>query len=204
VPVIGYCAAHRAASRDVLALARAGVHDVMFHGADDQCRAVRRFIDTAAARCGVDDILRAITPGLNVTLLPLVRYCLENPRVTSVAAVADAMGVHRKTLFVHCRGASAPPPGIIITWCRVLLAAHRLATSLRSVEAVAGDLGFTSATALCNMTKRYTGLRPSAFRDGGAMHAVTQAFLSATARAPVMAPDIVIDVTRNQDATHAG
>lgn len=82
VPVIGYCAADRAASRDVLALARAGVHDVMFHGADDRCRVVRRFIDTATTTGGVDDILRAIAPGLNVTLLPLVRYCLENPQVT--------------------------------------------------------------------------------------------------------------------------
>ena len=58
------------------------VHDVTFHGADDRCRVVRRFIDTATTTGGVDDILRAIAPGLNVTLLPLVRYCLENPQVT--------------------------------------------------------------------------------------------------------------------------
>ena len=179
VPVIGYCAAIATASRDVLTLARAGVHDVMFGGIDDHGRAVRRFVDTAAQVCGVDDILRAITPGLNDALLPFVRYCLEHPHVNSVAEAADGLGIHRKTLFVHCREASAPPPGIIMTWCRLLLAAHLLATSLRSVEAVALDLGFASATALRNVTKRYTGLRPTAFRDGSAMPVVTQAFLAA-------------------------
>jgi AraC-like DNA-binding protein len=182
VPVIGYCTQVAAASRDVLTLARAGVHDVMFGGIDDHGRAVRRFVDTAAQASGVDDILRAIAPGLNDTLLPFVRYCLEHPHVNSVAHAADALGIHRKTLFVHCREASAPPPGIIMTWCRLLLAAHLLATSLRSVEAVALDLGFASATALRNVTKRYTGLRPTAFRDGSAMPMVTQAFL-AVARA---------------------
>ena len=180
VPVIGYCTADVTASRDVLTLARAGVHDVMFGSIDDQGRAVRRFVDTAAKACGIDDILRSITPGLNEALLPFVRYCLEHPHVNSVAAAADALGVHRKTLFIHCRGASAPPPGIIMTWCRLLLAAHLLATSLRSVEAVALDLGFASATALRNITKRYTGLRPTEFRDGNAVPAVTRAFLAAT------------------------
>ena len=184
--MIGYCTAHGAASREVLTLARAGVHDVMFGGIDDHARAVRRFVDTAAAAGSVDDILRTIAPGLNDALLPFVRYCLENPQVNSVAAVAEALGIHRKTLFVHCRGASAPPPGIIMTWCRLLLAAHLLATSLRTVEAVALDLGFTSATALRNMTKRYTGMRPTAFRDGTAMPVVTRAFLLAARRAPAV------------------
>lgn len=177
VPVIGYCSAEGVASRDVVTLVRAGVHDVMFRGIDDQGRAVRRFVDTAATTCGVDEILRTVTPGLHPALLPFVRYCLEHPQVTSVAGVADALGVHRKTLFVHCRDACMQPPSIIMMWCRLLLAAHLLATSLRTVEGVARDLGFASATALRNVMKRYTGLRPTAFRDGSGIPAVTRAFL---------------------------
>jgi AraC-like DNA-binding protein len=195
VPVIGYCTPDVSASRDVLTLARAGVHDVMFGGVDDQGRAVGRFVDTAAVARNVDDILNEITPALHVALLPFVRYCLEHPHVTSVAAVAQALGVHRKTLFVHCRGAAAPPPSIIMTWCRLLLAAHSLATSLRSVEAVALDLGFPSATAFRNITKRYTGLRPTAFRDGTAMPVVTQAFLAAARLAPTLPSNSVTEVT---------
>ena len=195
VPVIGYCSPDASASRDVLTLARAGVHDVMFGGIDDQGRAVRRFVETAANICGVDEILKDITPELHVALLPFVRYCLEHPQVTSVAAVARALGVHRKTLFVHCRDACAPPPSIIMTWCRLLLAARLLATSLRSVEAVALDLGFASATALRNITKRYTGLRPTAFRDGTAMPIVTRAFLTASRLTPTLASPSVMQVT---------
>ena len=129
-------------------------------------------------------------------LLPFVRYCLEHPQVHSVSAVANAMGIHRKTLFVHCRDAGAPPPGIIMTWCRLLLAAQQLSMSMRSVETVACDLGFTSARALRNVAKRYTGLRPTAFRDGDAMLVVTQAFLAATARVAPTPPAIVRGVTR--------
>ena len=203
VPVIGYCAPDGTSSRDVLTLARAGVHDVMFRGIDDHGRAVRRFVDTAATASGVDEILRAITPGLHTNLVPFVRYCLEHPQVHSVMAVADALGIHRKTLFVHCRDACAPPPGIMMTWCRLLLAAQRLASSMRSVEAVAGDLGFASARALRNVAKRYTGLRPTAFRDSNAMPIVTQAFLSAAARVSVMSPGFVRHVTTNQTTTDA-
>ena len=199
VPVIGYCTVDRAASRDVLTLVRAGVHEVIFRDIDDPARAIRRFVDTAATSSGVDDILRAITPDLSETLLPFVRYCLEHPRITSVAAVADALGIHRKTLFIHCRGASAVPPGIIMTWCRLLLAAHLLATSLRTVEAVARDLGFASATALRNITKRYAGLRPTAFRDGSAMSSMTRAFLAATSRATATR-EVVSHVTTHVEA----
>ena len=201
VPVIGYCAPDGTSSRDVLTLARAGVHDVMFRGIDDHGRAVRRFVDTASTASGVDEILRAIAPGLHANLLPFVRYCLEHPQVHSVTAVADALGIHRKTLFVHCRDACAPPPGIMMTWCRLLLAAQRLATSMRSVEAVACDLGFTSARALRNVAKRYTGLRPTAFREGNAMPIVTQAFLSAVARVSVISPGIVRQITTTQTTT---
>lgn len=182
VPVIGYCSADGIGSRDVLTLVRAGVHDVMFRGVDEHARAVRRFVDTASKSCGVDDIVRAITPGLHATLLPFVRFCLEHPRVTSVAAVAAAMGLHRKTLYVHCRDAAAPPPGILITWCRLLSAAHLLDTSLRTIEAVAVDLGFSSATSLRNLTRRYTGHRPTALRDSNAVPLVARAFLSALER----------------------
>jgi len=153
---------------------------------------VRRFVDLAATARGVDEILREIAPALHVTLFPFVHFCLQHPRVGSVAAVAEAMGVHRKTLFVRCRDASAPPPGIIITWCRLLSAAHLLSTSMRSVETVSADLGFASPTTFRNITRRYTGLRPTELRDRNAMVVVIRAFLTALSRAavaPVRDPD---------------
>ena len=91
--------------------------------------------------------------------------------------VARALGVNRKTLVNHCKAAGFPSPGAVIAWCLILLTAALLATPGVTVERIGVQLNFPSATALRNMLKRYTGLRPTALRDPTALAELCARFL---------------------------
>jgi AraC-like DNA-binding protein len=89
--------------------------------------------------------------------------------VTDVRALADALGVHRKTVFNRCAQAGFLAPAEMLLWARLCLAGYLLETTGHTVESMSLDLGYPSPTALRNTMKRYTGLRPTAVRSGGGL-----------------------------------
>jgi AraC-like DNA-binding protein len=161
LPIVGYCHAGYEHSRDILDLAVAGAHELLFHGIDDSGVALRGVLTSASQACAAAQIMRLIASDVPPLLQPLFEFCLAYPeRATSVQAVAHVLGVHRKTLVNYCTQASMPPPSSVLAWCRLLLVGHFLETPGRTVEGVALRVDFASATALRNMLRRYTGLRP--------------------------------------------
>jgi AraC-like DNA-binding protein len=177
LPIIGYCHAGYEHSRDILELGLAGAHELLFHGIDDSGVALRGVLASAGQACAATQVLRAIADDVPAALLPLFEFCLAYPeRATSVQAVAHVLGVHRKTLVNYCAQASLPPPGAVIAWCRLLLVGHFLETPGRTVEGIALRVEFASATALRNMLRRYTGLRPQQVRERGGLRCVVDAF----------------------------
>jgi AraC-like DNA-binding protein len=177
LPIIGYCHAGYEHSRDILDLGLAGAHELLFHGIDDSGVALRSVLTSAGQACAAAQVLSAIAPDIPDALLPMFEFCLAYPeRATSVQAVAQVLGVHRKTLVNHCAQASLPPPGAVLAWCRLLLVGHFLETPGRTVEGIALRVEFASATALRNMLRRYTGLRPQQVRERGGLRCVVDAF----------------------------
>lgn len=171
IPVIGYCDVGAEHSRDIVALASAGVHDLLFKR-DGSAAAVRTILAAAQQVCAAELVLARLDPIVPPRLRPLVEHCLVNPEEShTVARVARAMGVDRKTLLNRCATEGAPAPGTIIAWCLLLLAAALLAPPGVTVERVAIRLNFPSATAFRNMLKRHTGLRP---RDLRGEHGIDQ------------------------------
>jgi AraC-like DNA-binding protein len=176
-PIVGYCHAGYEHSRDILELSQAGVHELLFHGIDDTGVALRGVLESAAQASASSEVMRAIGQHIPGALVPLFEFCLGYPeRATSVQAVAQALGVHRKTLVNYCAQASLPPPGAVMAWCRLLLVGHFLETPGNTVERIAMRVEFASATALRNMLRRYTGLRPQQVRERGGLLCVAEAF----------------------------
>ncbi|MFN2566702.1 MAG: helix-turn-helix domain-containing protein [Gemmatimonadaceae bacterium] len=177
LPIIGYCRAGYEHSRDIIELGVAGAHELLFHGIDDSGVALRGILTSAGQACAAAQVLQAIADDVPAALLPLFEFCLAYPeRATSVQAVAHVLGVHRKTLVNYCAQASLPPPGAVIAWCRLLLVGHFLETPGRTVEGIALRVEFASATALRNMLRRYTGLRPQQVRERGGLRCIVDAF----------------------------
>jgi AraC-like DNA-binding protein len=177
VPVIAYVADDRTASGDILAMARAGVHDLVRSGFDDVGFALGTALASATASCATtaarDELERIIAPDA----WPFVSYCLTRAHgPVSIHAAAAALGLDRRTLVRRLERAGLPQPRRIAGWCRVIAAARLLDEPIYTLEQAALRLEFPSGTALRNMLLRYTGLRPREIRENGGMRCVLHLF----------------------------
>jgi AraC-like DNA-binding protein len=178
VPVIAYCDPKRTPSSDILALARAGVNELLISGMDEVRLALKRVLGSADRQCMADEVLRLVSsrmpPGARDTLTFFLRHAADSG---SVAAAAAALGVDRKTLWNRLAAVRLPPPSELSAWSRLLIAARRLDAPGRSADQVALELNFPSGSAFRNMLRRYTGLTPTALRERGGSRYLTELFI---------------------------
>jgi AraC-like DNA-binding protein len=177
VPVIAYVGDDRVASGDILAMARAGVHDLVRSGFDDVGFALGAALASATASCATtaarDELEQIVAPDA----WPFVSYCLTRAHgPISVASAAAALGLDRRTLVRRLERAGLPQPRRIAGWCRVIAAARLLDEPIYTLEQAALRLEFPSGTALRNMMLRYTGLRPREIRENGGVRCVLYLF----------------------------
>lgn len=178
IPIVAYTLPGSMVSSDILAMAHAGVHELIIQGFDDGGVALRTVAESAARRCAATRVLDALRQDLPPEVVPFVQFCLERAWPTpTVTDAARYLGVHRKTLIYRLHRWKLPPPHAIIGWCRLFLAAHMLEDPHRSVAQIALALDFSSGAALRGMLRRYTGLRPQQIRERGGLPVVTSSFL---------------------------
>lgn len=178
IPIVGYCSAGIESSQDVIALASAGVHALAFKHRDDHTGLLRRLLMSAEQVCAADRVQHHLDKQLPPRVRSLVEYCLTNPEEAhTVDQVAHALGVNRKTLANRCKAEGFAPPGTMLAWCLILLATALLATPGITVERIAMQLDFPSGTALRNLLKRHTNLRPIDLRTPTALAEMCGRFL---------------------------
>lgn len=180
VPVLAYCSPAPTSSADLLAAARAGVSGVLLRGHDDVGVALRSALESAGDDCAARHIMAELDFALPRSARPVVEHCVLHGREPlTVACVARALGVHRKTLVNRLSASGLPEPRCVIAWCRLCLAAHALEDPGVTIERVAMDFQFPSATAFRNLCKRYTGLRATEVRQNGGLRCVLHLFARA-------------------------
>jgi AraC-like DNA-binding protein len=168
IPVVAYCTLCHTTSRELLAMARAGVNGFVLRGIDDVGDALRVALAAADDNCFELAMSRELATVLAADVQPVVAHCLSHARCAyTVTAAAAALGVSRRTLFNRLANAGLPSPSAVISWCRLLLAARLLEDPERSVESIALALEFGSAAALRGMLRRYTGVLPNDVRRRG-------------------------------------
>jgi len=183
VPIAIYCTLTADAVREIVALTKSGADEVIFRTADDHAAALWPRLLISINRRAADEALDALHSVLPTGIEPIISYCLDRAETgVSVAEVAAAFHVHRKTLVNRMAAAGFPAPACLISWCRLLLAARLLEDPGRAVEQVALELGFGSGAALRNMLRRYTGLRPSELRERGGMRCLVKRFKQSALR----------------------
>ena len=174
--IVVWCDAGSHHSVEIRTLAVAGAHQFLFAGIDDHGIALRAVLDHARRQCGAEWVMSRLAPVIPIRLHPMLEATLARPdAIKTVPELAAALGVHRKTLFNHCRKASFLAPAELIAWGRLAMVAYLLETTACTIERIAIDLGFASDTALRNTIKRYTGQRAGQIRDAGGVEAVIAA-----------------------------
>ncbi len=194
LPVVGHVAAQPGASPDVLALARAGIHELIMAGLDDVAHVLRNTLARAVRRSTAERVLTGVMPLVPPAAVPVLRYCLEHATAApDVPALARALGVSRQTLATRMRAAGLPGPRALSVWCRLLIAAELLAGDGRSVDQVALTLDFPSANAFRNLLRRYADLGPADLRrdHGAALRAAFHDALAGRRPHPADALDAV-------------
>jgi AraC-like DNA-binding protein len=155
-------------ARGALAAGRGGATEIILAGYDDVGRALAPFLARAKAASAASRAIARLSDVASDEVLRVLTYALRHARhAPSVADVARALRVHRKTLAAWCLGSGAPPPGVLVSWCRLIVAADHLAQPGRPTERVAVEVGFRSGSSLANMLKRRTGLTRVALRKQG-------------------------------------
>ncbi len=177
MPLIAHCHTGVKQAAGIRHMAEAGVHEFLFVGVDDTGIGVRSVIASAQRICAADRVVRVMRPLLSERLGQIAAACLQHPvQARTVSGLADLLGIHRRTLLNQCARHGGPTPAELIGWCRLMLAAHLLASTGQTVEWVALELEYPSATALRNAMKRYTGLRAGEVTRHGGLSRVVRGF----------------------------
>jgi AraC-like DNA-binding protein len=177
MPIVAHCHTGVDHVADVRRMADAGAHEFMFAGVDDTGMALRAVLASAQRACAAQRVSAELLDLLPEPVAALAQCCVQHPEEgRTVTGLARMLGVHRKTLLNQCTREGGPSPGELIGWCRLMLAAHLLAATGQTVEWVALELDYPSATSLRNAMKRYTGLRASDVVKRGGLAAVVRSF----------------------------
>ena len=178
VALIGFCQPGHKHSTEILAIARAGVHELVFRGIDDTGETFRQTLARASQTSAAREVLNALRPMISPEAIAIVETSVQYawPDFSS-RALAQVLGMNVKTLVKQCRAYDLPSPGALLNWVRLMVVAYLLEAEGRALEHVAAAFGLESASPLRNLMKRYTGLRSLEVRTGGGLKVVIEAFL---------------------------
>ncbi len=184
VAIVIFCPPRMDQAPSLRGLVLAGAHQLVFEGMHDTASALATAVETSRREVAGDAVYRRLQPLLPDAVQTMAQMVLARPDVlTSVAQLANTMGVHRKTLVNRCARAKCVQPAELIVWCRLAMVAHMLERTGATVESIALTLGFPSHTSLRNQIKRKTGRTATAIRREGGLGVVVEAMRRDVARA---------------------
>lgn len=170
VLVAVYTALRPSVVSHIVRLAHHGIQDVVISGTDDSKSRFDELIErstSASLTLGVMHVLSGHLRRVPDGLAAAVGEMFESPRrIRSVAQLAAAGAMTRRSLYRHLSAAGIESPRLLVASARVVRAAHMLAGSDLSVSEVSRSLGFSKPEAMTEQIKSVLGLRPRDLRDG--------------------------------------
>ncbi len=178
--LLAYVALEARHARDMFDLARCGVDDLVVADVDDRPTSLRAHVDKAEARSAAA-VVRPAVAGLPTLARDAVLAAVARAHERLTAeTLSRRLTTTRRELTQSLAGVGLPPPNQLLTWGRLIVAAHLLEESDQSAEGVASILDFASPNAFRSAFRRYLDATPLEVRArGGAAH-VASRLLSAT------------------------
>ena len=170
LPIIAYTALTPESVRALGVLAAHGVHSVIIRGVDDSQVNLRRAVDDAVVHTCEAHLWESVMPLIPAAVHGIVRYCIEHSgQPISVSDIRRSVGLPERTLNAQLRRAGLPSAQEIISWCRLVRVACLLHNPSLTLEVVAGQMGFSTPSAVNALVMRLTGTTPSSLRRAGAI-----------------------------------
>ncbi len=175
---VAYVACPPERARDLFDAGRAGVDALVIADRDDEPSVMSDILERAAARSIatlVRDRLSHVRPTARDAAL--VAVTRAHARLTT-ESLARSVALSRRMLAKQLERATLPSPQRLLTWGRLVVAAHMLEDPNRSADGVALALHFPSGSAFRNTCQRYLHATPSEIRQAGGADMVIRAMLS--------------------------
>lgn len=175
--LILYVAVSLERARDLFDAGRQGMDGLIIMDRDDSPIELLRIIGLAESRT-LADVVRKQVGGEDSVVYDAVMLAITRAHEhLSPVRLASLLAVPRRTLAQRLRAAGYPPPLRLLTWGRLIVAAHMMEDLRRSADRVAASLDFPSGSAFRNTCHRYLHSTPSQIRTrGGAQYAIRSFF----------------------------
>ena len=164
---VAYVSATAERAHDLFDAGRSGVDALVVADRDDDPQVLASILEQAEARSVAARLRRTLTdvrPTVRDAVLIAVTRAHE--RLTT-ELLAQAVSLSRRVLAKHLEHAQLPSPQRLLTWGRLVVAAHMLEDFQRSADGVSLALHFPSGSAFRNTCQRYLHATPSEIRARG-------------------------------------
>jgi AraC-like DNA-binding protein len=146
---------------------RLGVDGLVLAGEDDAPRPLLALIERAESS-SLAGVVRRSLEGVDPLVADAVLLAVARAHERlSPAALARLLAMPRRVVTQRLAASGFPPPQKLLTWGRLILAAHMLEDEHRSADRVARGLDFPSGSAFRNTCQRYLRASPLQVRERG-------------------------------------
>ncbi len=191
VALLAYVGLDASRARDMFDLARCGIDDLVVAGVDDDPASLRAHVDKAEARSAAAIVRPAVARLPTVVRDAVLTAVTRAHERLTAETLARRLATSRRDLTHALLTNGLPSPNQLLTWGRLIVAAHILEESDQSAESVAGILEFASSGAFRNACRRYLQATPVELRQrGGAAYVATQ-LLAGVGATPASRPGAV-------------
>lgn len=188
---------------DLFDAGRAGVDGLVLMGQDDAPRPLLALIERAESR-SLAGLVRRALDGIDPIVLDAVLLAVMRAHERlSPQALSKLLAQPRRAVTLRLAAEGFPAPQRLLTWGRLIVAAHMLEDRHRSADRVANTLDFPSGSAFRNTCQRYLHATPGQVRARGGAAYVVRALLRQVhsrvssareprARSPARTPSLAI------------
>jgi AraC-like DNA-binding protein len=171
--LIAYVAFSVDRAHDLFDAGRQGMDGLVLADQDDAPRALLALIEHAESR-SLGAVVRAALDSVDVTTRDAVLLAVTRAHERlSPEGLAKLLALPRRTVSQRLSAAGFPAPQRLLTWGRLIVAAHLLEDRHRSADRIAFALDFPSGSAFRNTFQRYLHATPGEIRDrGGAAYVI--------------------------------
>lgn len=167
-------------AHDVFDAGRQGMDGLVIADQDDAPRALLALVEHAESR-SLGSVVRHALDGVDPTVRDAVLLAVTRAHERlSPQGLARLLALPRRTVSQRLASAGFPPPQRLLTWGRLIVAAHLLEDQHRSADRIAVALDFPSGSAFRNTCQRYLHATPGDIRARGGSAYVIQAMFRQT------------------------
>ena len=155
----------------------AGVDGLVILGEDDAPRPLLAVIEQSESK-SLAGMVRRSLDGIDASVADALLLAISraHERLTPLD-LSRLLALPRRAVLHRLADAGFPPPQRLLTWGRLILAAHLLEDKHRSADRVALTLDFPSGSAFRNTCQRYLRATPGEVRAGGGAAFVLRALM---------------------------